>query len=210
MGFGRLRVINDDRVAPGQGFGTHPHRDMEIFSFVLEGALEHRDSLGNGRVLRPGEIQLMSAGTGVTHSEFNPSPKEPVHFLQVWIEPERLGLKPSYTEWRPPPERAFAGKVLVISPDGRDGSATIHQKADVWLLKLKAGQAITHELRPDRHAWLQVADGEMTLNNLALTTGDGAAITEESSLRMSAGKPTQALLFDLNATLKKTKGNKPA
>ncbi len=129
MGFRSLRVINDDRVAPGRGFGTHPHRDMEIFSYVLEGALEHKDSMGNGRVLEPGQIQLMSAGRGVTHSEFNPLPDKPLHFLQIWIQPRVRGLTPGYTEWLPKPEHAAAPKVLVISSDGRDGSATIHQDA---------------------------------------------------------------------------------
>jgi quercetin 2,3-dioxygenase len=132
MGFRSLRVINDDRVAPGQGFGTHPHRDMEIFSYVLEGTLEHKDSMGNGSQLKPGQIQLMSAGQGITHSDFNPSPRERLHFLQIWIEPRQRGLTPSYTEWHPKAEEAQAAKVLVISPDGRDGSATIHQDADIY------------------------------------------------------------------------------
>ena len=142
MGFRSLRVINDDRVAPGQGFGTHPHRDMEIFSYVLEGTLEHRDSMGNGRQLKPGRIQLMSAGRGITHSEFNPSRDQPLHFLQIWIQPRERGLTPSYTEWHPKPEHADAAKVLVISPDGRDGSATIHQDADIYRIQLKPGQTV--------------------------------------------------------------------
>jgi redox-sensitive bicupin YhaK (pirin superfamily) len=136
MGFRSLRVINDDRVAPGQGFGTHPHRDMEIFSYVLEGALQHKDSMGNGSVLKPGQIQLMSAGRGVTHSEFNSSRDEPLHFLQIWIQPRERGLAPSYTEWRPNPAQANAPKVLVISPDGREGSATIHQDAEIYRIRL--------------------------------------------------------------------------
>src|SRR5215472_16532996 len=140
MGFRSLRVINDDRVAPGQGFGTHPHSDMEIFSYVLEGALQHKDSMGNGSVLRPGQIQLMSAGRGVTHSEFNPSPSEPLHFLQIWIQPRERGLKPSYTEWHPKAELANVPKVLVISPDGREGSATIHQDAEIYRIRLEPGQ----------------------------------------------------------------------
>jgi len=131
MGFRSLRVINDDRVAPGRGFGAHPHRDMEIFSYVLEGTLEHKDSMGNGRQLKPGQIQLMSAGRGVTYSEFNPSPAQPLHFLQIWIQPRERILVPSYTEWHPKPEHIHAPKVLIISADGRDGSATIHQDADI-------------------------------------------------------------------------------
>src|SRR5436190_12489290 len=144
MGFRTLRVINDDRVATGQGFGTHPHRDMEIFSYVLEGALQHKDSMGNGRVLKPGEIQLISAGRGLTHSEFNPSASEPLHFLQIWIQPRERGLTPSYTEWRPKREDATSPKVLVISPDGREGSATIHQDVDVYRVRLKPGEKVSH------------------------------------------------------------------
>lgn len=198
MGFRSLRVINDDRVAPGQGFGTHPHHDMEIFSYVLEGALEHKDSLGNGRQLKPGQIQLMSAGTGVAHSEFNPSRVEPVHFLQIWIEPRERRLTPSYTEWRPKPDQAKAAKVLVISPDGRDGSATIHQDAEVYRIRLDAGQSVTHELKPGRGAWLQVAEGALELNGVELGTGDGASLEEPGRLTLTATRPTEALLFDLS------------
>jgi redox-sensitive bicupin YhaK (pirin superfamily) len=197
MGFRSLRVINDDRVAPGKGFGTHPHRDMEIFSYVLEGALQHKDSMGNGRVLKPGEIQLMSAGRGVTHSEFNPSRTEPLHFLQIWVQPRERGLAPSYTEWRPKPEQAAAPKVLVISPDGRDDSATIHQDAEIYRIRLKAGQRVTHELKPGRGAWLQIAQGALSLNGVALATGDGASIEAPGTLSLTASKPTEALLFDL-------------
>ena len=196
-GFRTLRVINDDRVAAGQGFGTHPHRDMEIFSYVLEGAMAHRDSMGNERVLKPGQIQLMSAGTGVTHSEFNPLEKEPLHLLQIWIRPDRTALTPSYTEWQPKPEQANTGKVLVISPDGRDGSALIHQDAEVWLLKLEPGQSVTHSLRAGRGAWLQVARGALTLNDTPLETGDGASSESEGTLHITATDDTQALLFDL-------------
>jgi redox-sensitive bicupin YhaK (pirin superfamily) len=196
-GFRSLRVINDDRVAPGQGFGTHPHRDMEIFSYVLEGTLEHKDSMGNGRQLKPGKIQLMSAGRGVTHSEFNPSRTEPLHFLQIWIEPRERGLTPSYTEWHPQPEHADAAKVLVISPDGRDGSATIHQDADIYLLRLQPGQTVTHELKAGRGAWLHVAEGALTLNGVELTTGDGASTEEPGALTLTATAPTEAFLFDL-------------
>jgi len=197
MGFRSLRVINDDRVTPGQGFGTHPHRDMEIFSYVLEGALQHKDSMGNGSVLKRGQIQLMSAGGGVTHSEFNPSPAEPLHFLQIWIQPRERGLAPSYTEWRPTAEQAQAPKVLVISPDGRDGSAVIHQDAEIYRIRLQPGQRVTHELRPGRGAWLQLAEGALTLNGVALATGDGASTEEAGTLTLTASEPAEALLFDL-------------
>jgi redox-sensitive bicupin YhaK (pirin superfamily) len=198
MGFRSLRVINDDRVAPGRGFGTHPHRDMEIFSYVLEGALQHKDSLGNGSVLKPGQIQLMSAGRGVTHSEFNPSASERLHFLQIWIQPREPGLAPGYTEWRPKAEQADASKVLVISPDGRDGSATIHQDAEVYRIRLQSGQTVKHELKPGRGAWLQIAEGVLTLNGVALATGDGASTEQPGELTFTATQPTEALLFDLN------------
>jgi hypothetical protein len=197
MGFRSLRVINDDRVAPGQGFGTHPHRDMEIFSYVLEGALQHKDSMGNGSVLKPGQIQLMSAGRGVTHSEFNPSPSEPLHFLQIWIQPRERGRAPSYTEWHPTSKQSAAPKVLVISPDGRDGSATIHQDAEIYRIRLQPGQSVTHELKPRRGAWLQIAEGALLLNGVALATGDGASTEESGTLTLAATKPTEALLFDL-------------
>lgn len=198
MGFRSLRVINDDRVAPGRGFGTHPHRDMEIFSYVLEGALEHKDSLGNGRVLKPGQIQLMSAGLGVTHSEFNPSPAEPLHFLQIWIQPTARGLTPGYTEWLPKPEQADEPKVLVISADGRDGSATIQQDADIYRIRLKPGQTVTHDLAAGRGAWLQIAEGALTLNGAGLQTGDGASTEQAGTLTLTATQPTEAILFDLN------------
>jgi len=198
MGFRSLRVINDDRVALGQGFGTHPHRDMEIFSYVLEGTLEHKDSMGNGRQLKPGQIQLMSAGRGITHSEFNPSRKEPLHFLQIWIQPQERGLTPSYTEWHLKPEHADAAKVLVISPDGRDDSATIHQDADIYRIRLKAGQTVTHKLRLGRGTWLHVAEGALTLNDVPLATGDGASTEEPGTLTLTASQQTEAILFDLN------------
>jgi len=197
LGFRSLRVINDDRVAPGRGFDTHPHRDMEIFSYVLAGVLEHRDSLGNGGMLLPGHIQLMSAGTGVAHSEFNPSRTEPVHFLQVWILPERRGLRPGYTEWQPGPELAAAPKVLVISPEGRDGSAVIHQDAEVYRVRLQPGRSVTHALQPGRGVWLQIAEGALNLNGVALKTGDGASTQESGTLVLTASEPTEALLFDL-------------
>lgn len=197
MGFRSLRVINEDRVAPGMGFGTHPHRDMEIFSYLLSGKLRHKDSLGNGRDLAPGQIQLMSAGSGVTHSEFNPSHADPLHFLQIWIQPQERGLEPSYTEWQPQPEDAEASKVLVISPDGRQNSAVIHQDAEVWRLRLEAGQSVTHTLEEGRGAWLQVVDGALQSDGLRLSAGDGASTEQPGTLTFTADQPTEALLFDL-------------
>ena len=197
MGFRSLRVINDDLVMPGSGFGTHPHRDMEIITYILSGALEHKDSMGNGRVIRPGEVQYMSAGTGVQHSEFNPSPDEAVHLLQIWIQPDRKGATPRYAEKSLAQEPA--GKLhLVTSKTGRDGSIAIHQDADLWLAKLDAGHAVRHSLASGRHAWVHVAEGEVLLNGKKLNGGDAAAISEETSLELSAVKPSQVLLFDLN------------
>ncbi len=197
MGFRVLRVINEDRVQPGQGFGTHPHRDMEIISYVLEGALEHQDSLGTGSVITPGEVQRMSAGTGVTHSEFNPSGSELVHFLQIWILPERVGLPPSY-EQRAFPAAEKQGKLrLVASRDGREGSVTIHQAVDLYTSVLAAGEAVTHRFTPSRHAWVQVARGAITLNDTALSAGDGAAVSEETRLTVTAKDQAEVLLFDL-------------
>jgi hypothetical protein len=197
MGFRTLRVINDDRIAPGRGFGTHPHRDMEIFSYVLEGALEHRDSLGNGRRIEPGQIQLMSAGRGVTHSEFNPLPDRMTHLLQIWIQPRVRGLPPGYTEWHPRAEHEHAPKVLVIAADGRDGSATIHQDADIYRVRLQPDQSVTHELRDGRGMWLQVASGELEFAGARLRTGDGASMEHPGHLTFRAAHPTEALLFDL-------------
>jgi hypothetical protein len=197
MGFRTLRVINDDRVAPGQGFGTHPHRDMEIFSYVLAGTLEHRDSLGNGRKLRPGEIQLMGAGRGVTHSEFNPSATEPVHFLQIWILPRERGLPATYTEWHPKPEYDNAPKVLVISPDGRDGSAAIRQEAEVYRVRLQPGQSVEHTLAAGRGLWIHVAAGTLTGQGVTLGPGDGASTESPGMIVLTATHPTEALLFDL-------------
>ncbi len=197
IGFRSLRVINDDRVAPGMGFGTHPHRDMEIFSYVLEGALAHKDSMGNGKQPLPGQIQLMSAGTGITHSEFNPSSREPLHFLQIWIQPRQRALTSSYTEWLPKPEQAGGGKALVISPDGRDGSATIHQHADIYLVRLQPGQTATHDLKTGRGAWLHVAEGSLSLNGVELAAGDGASTEKPGELSIAGSQPAQAILFDL-------------
>ena len=198
MSFRTLRVMNEDDIAPGRGFGTHPHRDMEIFSYVLEGALEHKDSLGNGRVLRPGQIQLMSAGRGVTHSEFNPSGTDLARLLQIWILPRARNLPPRYHEWQPTAAQAHAPKVLVISADGREGSATIQQDADVHRLLLKPGQTATHDLRAGRGAWLQVARGALTLNGTLLAAGDGASTEQPGQLMITATEATEALLFDLN------------
>lgn len=197
MGFRSLRVINEDRVATGHGFGTHPHRDMEIFSYVLEGALAHKDSLGNGRTLKPGQIQLMSAGRGVTHSEFNPNSSEGLHFLQIWIQPREPGLAPSYTEWHPKPDTDSQPKVLVISPDGREGSATIHQDAEVYRLRLQPGETTTHQLSAGRGLWLQVLRGRVNLNGTTLAAGDGASSEVAGTFRIQATDAAEALLFDL-------------
>jgi hypothetical protein len=197
MGFRSLRVINDDKVAPGAGFPTHPHRDMEIFSYVVAGAIEHKDSMGNGRRLLPGQIQLMSAGSGVTHSEFNPLRDEPLHLLQIWIKPRAQGLSPSYTEWHPAPGSESAAKVLVISPDGRGNSALIHQDADIYRLRLRAGEAVGHDSSPDRGLWLQVISGKVTAAGVELTPGDGLAVEAAEHIDVSAAEDSEALLFDL-------------
>jgi quercetin 2,3-dioxygenase len=197
MGFRSLRVINDDLVMPGMGFGTHPHRDMEIITHILSGSLEHKDSMGNGRVIRTGEVQYMAAGTGVEHSEFNPSKDEAVHLLQIWIVPDQKGVKPRYEEKSL--KDAATGKLhLVTSKTGRDGSIAIHQDADLWLGKLGAGDRVAHKLAPGRSAWLHVAEGEVSLNGKALSIGDAASIEGESRLELTADKAAQVLLFDLN------------
>jgi quercetin 2,3-dioxygenase len=197
MGFRSLRVINDDLVMPGMGFGTHPHRDMEIITYVLSGALEHKDSMGNGRIIRPGEVQYMAAGTGIQHSEFNPSKDEAVHLLQIWIQPERKGLKPRYAE------KSLAGTPagqfnLVVSKTGRDGSLAINQDAELYVAKLEPGDEVSHPLKKTRHAWLHVAEGELKMDGEALGAGDGVALSEESLVKLAAVKPSQVLLFDLN------------
>ena len=198
MGFRSLRVINDDRIAPGGGFPTHPHRDMEIFSYVLEGALAHQDSMGNARTLRPGQIQLMSAGSGVTHSEFNPSSTEGAHLLQIWIIPAQRGLTPRYTEWTPTAEQDAAAKVLVISPDGRDGSATIAQDADIWRLKLQPGETSAHTLAPGRGLWLHLVRGNAILNDTGISAGDAASSERPGEYTLTAGdEAVEALLFDI-------------
>ena len=196
MGFRSLRVINDDLVLPGMGFGTHPHRDMEIITYILSGALEHKDSMGNGRVIRSGDVQYMAAGTGVQHSEFNPSKDEAVHLLQIWIQPDQKGVKPRYAEKSF--KDAETGKLhLVTSKAGRDGSMAIHQDAELWLAKLEPNNRVKHHLANQRHAWLHVAEGEVTLNGQTLNGGDAAAVTGED-LELAATKPSQVLLFDLN------------
>lgn len=197
MGLSVLRVINDDTVAPGMGFGTHPHADMEIVSVVLEGALQHQDSMGNTSIIRPGEVQRMSAGTGVRHSEFNPSEEEPVHFFQIWILPERKGLPPSY-EQKAFSEASKRGKFrLVASPDGRDGSVTIHQDAALSLATLEAGETLSQPLTPGRKAYLHVARGNVLLNGEPMAAGDGAAIQDEALLRLETPDAGEVLLFDL-------------
>jgi quercetin 2,3-dioxygenase len=198
MGFRSLRVINDDKIAAGGGFPTHPHRDMEIFSYLLAGNLAHKDSMGNSRVLKPGEIQLMRAGTGVHHSEFNPSSTEPAHLLQIWITPETRGLKPAYTEWVPAAGRENNTKTLVISSDGRDGSATIAQDASIYLIKLSANDSTRHELAPGRGLWLHVALGSLSVNGIELTAGDAVSLEEPGEIEVrSLGQPAEAILFDL-------------
>jgi quercetin 2,3-dioxygenase len=197
MGFRALRVINEDRVEPGKGFGTHGHRDMEIITYVLEGALEHKDSMGNGSVLRPGEFQRMSAGTGVRHSEFNPSTTEPVHLYQIWLLPERNGIQPSYEQKFFGEDGTRARFQLVASPDGADESLRIHQDARVYLSKLAAGQKVTHKLSSGRHAWLQVLRGSVTVNGRVLKTSDGVAVSDEPLLTVVAEDPAEVMLFDL-------------
>jgi redox-sensitive bicupin YhaK (pirin superfamily) len=197
MGFRTLRVINDDLVMPGEGFGMHPHRDMEIITYILRGALEHKDSLGNGRVIQTGDIQYMAAGSGVQHSEFNPSREEPVRLLQIWILPNQKGLTPRYQD------QSFAnaptGQLhLVASPSGEKNSIQIHQDTHLWLARLHPGQTVSHSPGPDRHTWIHIAEGELTLNQHALAEGDGAAVSHESTLSLTATRDTQVLLFDLN------------
>ncbi len=197
MGYRSLRVINDDLVMPGMGFGKHPHRDMEIISYVLSGAIEHKDSMGNGRVIRAGEFQYMAAGTGVQHSEFNPSPTDPLRLLQIWIQPDEKGVTPRYAEKNVAP--APTGKlILIASKSGRDGSIAIHQDANLSFAKLDDGQQVEYPLAAKRHAWVHVADGEVSVNGAKLAGGDAIALNEEAALKISATKPSQVLLFDLN------------
>lgn len=196
MGFRALRVINEDRVAPGAGFPLHPHRDMEIVTFILAGALEHRDDLGHREVIRAGEVQRITAGTGIRHSESNPSAEEEVHLLQIWLFPAEKGLPPSY-ETRRFTTAASNGLRLIGSGDGREGSAVIHQDVSLYAGALAAGSRLEQPLAPGRHAWLQVTGGELALNGTPMTAGDGAAVSEESELNLAAFSETAFLLFDL-------------
>jgi redox-sensitive bicupin YhaK (pirin superfamily) len=197
MCFSHLRVINEDRVTPGAGFGNHSHRDMEIITYVLEGALAHKDSTGTSSVIRPGEVQRMSAGTGISHSEFNASQSDPVHFLQIWIIPDRTALKPGYEQ------RAYrldAGRgrlTLIASRDGRDESVTVHQDVDIWAGRFAAGLQASFRLQPNRQAWVQSARGSVTLNGALLQAGDGVAVSEEEILEFKAGAGAEVLMFDL-------------
>jgi len=200
MGFRSLRVINEDRIMPGMGFGTHPHRDMEILTYILEGRLAHQDSMGNGREIGPGQLQAMSAGTGILHSEFNASRTEPVHLLQIWIRPANRGITPRYAEWNPPAgdSQPFT---LLASRDGRENSAVIDQDAAVYLLKLEAGSSLDHPVAPGRGVWVQVMRGNLVLEAGTaaerLGPGDGAAVEDESRLVFTAESPVEALVFDL-------------
>jgi len=196
-GWGALRVINEDRVAPGRGFGTHPHRDMEIISYVLEGALAHKDSMGTGSVIRPGEVQRMSAGTGVLHSEFNQSPRDPVHFLQIWIEPNERGIAPSYEQKNFADGEKRGRLRLIASPDGAQGSVKIHQDARVYAAILDGAETVAHALAQNRKAYVHVACGTVHLNGAALSNGDGAKVEGERELNLSDAKAAEVLVFDL-------------
>lgn len=197
MGFRSLRVINEDRVTPGQGFGRHPHRDMEILTYVLSGELEHRDSMGHQGVIRPGEVQYMAAGTGIEHSEFNPSQTEPVHLMQIWILPDRRGVAPSY-EQRPFPSLSSEGMLtLLASGDGRDYSIRINQDADIYATTLRPSQGAQYTLRPGRGAWIQLLRGSARLDDQPLSAGDGASVTDQSAIALTADSRAELLLFDL-------------
>lgn len=200
MGFGPLRVINEDKVAPTQGFGTHGHRDMEIVTYVLSGALEHKDSIGNGSIIRPGDVQRMSAGTGIRHSEFNASDRDSVHLLQIWLLPAENGIDPGYEQIYIEPDQKRGQLRLIGSPDGRDGSVTIHQDVSLYASLLAHGDRVEHTLAAGRVAWVQVAQGAITLNGHTLTAGDGAAIEAETQLAFSStAEDTELLLFDMAA-----------
>jgi len=198
MGYGPLRVINEDRVDPGEGFGKHPHRDMEIISYVLDGELEHKDSIGTGSVIRPGDVQRMSAGTGVFHSEYNPSPKNPVHFLQIWIEPAERGINPSYEQKFFGPEDKRGKLRLVASPDARDGSVKIHQDAYLYATLVDGDETVSHTLAEGRKAYVHVARGSVTVNGQALRAGDALRVDSESNIEIGEGRNAEVLLFDLN------------
>ena len=197
MGFRSLRVINEDRVSPGRGFPTHGHRDMEIITYVLEGGLAHQDSMGNGSIIRPGEVQKMSAGTGVRHSEANPSADEPVHLLQIWIVPAETNIEPAYEQKKFGDEEKRGRLRLVGSPEGAEGAVTIRQDARLYATLLGPGERVTHELGADRHAWVQVARGRIELNGQTLRQGDGAAVSDEPGLTLVGTEPAEVLLFDL-------------
>jgi redox-sensitive bicupin YhaK (pirin superfamily) len=197
MGFRALRVINEDRVIPGAGFPAHRHQDMDIVTYVLSGALEHKDSLGNGAVIRPGDIQRMSAGSGITHSEFNPSPDEAVHFLQIWLIPERTGLPPSYEQKAFPLEQRRGVLRLVAAPDGQDGAVTLSEDARLFVANLASGERVAHDIAPGRGVWLQVARGIIALNDTEMREGDGAAIEREPRITLEADTDAELLLFDL-------------
>lgn len=200
MGFASLRVINEDKVQPAQGFATHGHKDMEIVTYVLAGALEHKDSIGNGSIMRPGDVQRMSAGTGIMHSEYNASDTDPVHLLQIWILPETTGIAPSYEQVYFDPAEKQGQLRLVGSRDGRDGSVTIHQNVDLYATTLQPGETVTHRLGGDRVAWVQVAKGAIALNDQPLTAGDGAAVEAEIDLTLtSTAADTEVLVFDMVA-----------
>ena len=197
MGFRDLRVINEDTVSPGKGFGAHSHGDMEIITYILDGAVEHKDSVGNETVIVPAEVQRMSAGTGISHSEYNHSKTEPVHFLQIWILPQQQNLTPSYEQRSFEIDKNRGRWILVAARDGRDGAVKVHQDIDLSVAILLPGQQVTYRLRPDRHAWLQAARGGVTLNGAVLNAGDGAAVSEEEILEIRALEPAEILLFDL-------------
>ncbi|MCL1468786.1 pirin family protein [Argonema galeatum] len=197
MGFRDLRVINQDRVAAGMGFPTHPHRDMEIISYVLDGALEHKDTLGTTAVIRPGEVQRMTAGTGIAHSEYNHSKSDPVHLMQIWILPEKKGLQPGYEQKMYTDEEKRGNLRLVASRDGRDGSVTIHQDVDLYATLLEPGEKVVHPIKNGRNVWVQVARGQIKLNDLPLKAGDGAALGDENIVTLEGTKAAEVLLFDL-------------
>jgi redox-sensitive bicupin YhaK (pirin superfamily) len=197
MGFRELRVINEDRVQPGEGFPTHPHRDMEIVTYVLEGALEHKDSMGNGSVIRPGEVQRMSAGTGITHSEFNHSGSELVHFLQIWILPDQEGVTPGYEQNVFPDEGKLNNLRLIVSRDGRDGSVSIHQDVNLYALIIEQNEELGYHVPAGRHVWLHVVRGSIELNGVSLASGDGAAVSNEEYLNISGKERAEVLVFDL-------------
>ena len=197
MGFGPLRVINEDRVRPGMGFGTHGHRDMEIISYVLEGGLAHKDSMGNGSVIRPGDVQRMSAGTGVRHSEFNASDREPVHFLQIWIEPDQRGIAPSYEEKRFDDASKRGQWRLIASRDGRDGSVLVHQDADVYVARLEPGERLERKLDAKRRAYVHVIRGDVRVNGRTLASGDALKLERETQITLDEAREAEVLLFDL-------------